>query len=299
MKSEIIITLLETPKIGPKIAQFIVDNVKDNTVDVSDLMGIIENLKALNKRVPIVKLEDLKIANDIARQIIYNSQKNNIAILTRYCEGFPEKLRIIPDSPLVIYTKGNNELLSNNKAVAVIGTRLPSQYGEKLGTRITEIFVENNFVIVSGLALGCDSIAHKTCVDKKGKTIAVLPSGLDEIYPKENIALSNSILENGGLLFSEYKIGQKARPNHFIARDRLQSGLSDGVCVIETDIKGGTMHTVGFAEKQGRQLGCLNHPEEYRNFKTVSGNQLLIKEKRAFSLGTKEEIEFFISLIKK
>ncbi len=148
-------------------------------------------------------------------------------------------------------------------------------------------------VVVSGLAIGCDQYGHEGCVKVHGKSVAVLPCGLDKVYPAKNKNLAQKILDNNGCLISEYPIETKVFKNFFIERDRLQSGLSDGVIVVETDIKGGTMHTVGYTLDYKRVLACYKHPDRYLNEPKTFGNQKLIKEKKAISLSNNLELEEF------
>ncbi|MDW5290975.1 DNA-processing protein DprA [Formosa sp. PL04] len=141
--------------------------------------------------------------------------------------------------------------------VAVIGTRNPTEFGIQEGYKLTKHFVENNFTIVSGLALGCDTVGHSCCLEHKGRTIAVLPNGVDKIYPKQNTKLASEIIKNGGALISEYPPGTAPKRNYFVERDRLQRELSNGICIIETKTKGGTMHTYKFVKKQNKQVGLV------------------------------------------
>lgn len=298
MDKEFIITLLETENIGRVSVEKILENTKYKVSDLNELLDSIYETSLTNKRITVPTLESLKIANEKAYKIISSSEKENIEIIPSNSKYYPKQFFDLSNKPIIVYAKGNLDLLNEYNSIAVIGTREPSQIGYKLGQRITEIFVKNNYNIVSGLAIGCDTIAHTTCLDKNGKTIAILANGLDYIYPKENTHLATRIIDNEGLIISEYPIGKKPLGNYFVERDRLQSGLSQAICVIETDIKGGTMHTVGFAEKQERLLSCINHPIENRNHPKVNGNQMLINSNRAFSLGNADEINIFLNSLK-
>jgi DNA processing protein len=143
------------------------------------------------------------------------------------------------------------ELLNEEKSVAIIGTRNPSKFGIKMGYKISKLLASKGYSIVSGLAKGIDTEAHQGALNVMGKTVAILAHGLDmPIYPKENRALAEEIMESGGLLLSTYSNGTKLFPQYLAARDEWQSALSDGVIVIETGIKGGTNITVGHAIKQ-------------------------------------------------
>lgn len=296
--SELLITLLQTPKIGKVSAKYITDNIHADIIEIKELLELIKQLKNQNNRLHVPRLDDLSIANERANIILENCASNGMSVISIFNNEYSSLLKHIADAPLVLYAKGDHSLLNQQPVVAVIGTRQPSDIGVRLGARLTQLLVENNFIIVSGLALGCDSVAHQTCMSHKGKTIAVMASGLDTIYPKQNIFLANEILDSGGLWISEYPVGEKPRNNYFVERDRIQSGISNAICVIETDVKGGTMHTVGFAEKQSRVVSCINHPEQFRSHSQVNGNQMLISTKRAMPLGSAAEIDFFIDKIK-
>jgi len=143
--------------------------------------------------------------------------------------------------------------------------------------KIAEIFAKKDYVIVSGLAEGIDTAAHRGALSAKGTTVAVVGHGLDTIYPAKNKELAETIIKNNGALVSEYPYGTTISREHLIMRDRIQSGLSLGVFVIETGIKGGTMHTVNFCKKQKRALIVLQHPVKNEN---TAGNAHLISKKQ-------------------
>lgn len=217
-----------------------------------------------------------------------------IIVLEQNDVNFPKKLLSIHNPPIRLYVKGDVTILKD-KGVAIIGTRNPTEYGKKAAYRLSEIFTNNGFNIISGLALGCDTHAHEGCLNANGKTIAILAHGLDVIYPKENKKLSEKILENGGCLISEYPINTKIEKYNFINRNRLQSGLSCGIIVIETDITGGTMHTVNHAIKQNKLIGVLGgHSEKYINENSIKGNYKLLENKEYYKLSSPREIDNFI-----
>jgi DNA processing protein len=185
--------------------------------------------------------------------------------------------------------------LNPTRAVAFVGTREPSDYGRKAGEKLALLLTQAGLNIVSGLAIGCDTIGHRACLDSHGQTVAVLAGGLDHIYPKENKGLASEILDKGGCWLAEHPVGVRPQSNFFVERDRLQSGLSDGVVVLETDVKGGTMHTVKFTQLQGRTLACFKHPPKYADHPKAQGNQLLLREGKAMPLGSPEEINAFLA----
>lgn len=301
MKKSLILTLLKTKNIGNELALKIIMSIPEENriLSVIDLYEAILLARNISKRVPIITKSRLQKTYDKACEVLDKSRENHIQVISFQDDNYPENLTHIKKKPLLIHVKGNTKILNDpdKPSIAIIGTRMPSSFGARAGERLTKYFTDAGFVIVSGLALGCDSIAHKETLKNGGKTIAVLASDLKEIYPKENQYLSEKILENNGALVSEYPIGSHLRKNFFVERNRLQSGLSQAICVIEMSKKSGTMHTVEFAEKQQRLIGALEHPENKRNAKS-NGNEWLFKNHRAKPLGTKEDILSFIKVIR-
>ena len=226
-----------------------------------------------------------------AARMLADSRNAGICVVSRLDPEFPSLLDGIPDPPFVLYIKGDIAAL-RAPAVAVVGTREPTEYGVRMGKNIAGILAVRGLTVVSGLAIGCDTAGHRGCLDAGGRTVAVLAHGLDMVYPKQNAALAARILESGGCLVSEYPIGASPRGRFFVERDRLQSGLSAGTAVVETDVHGGTMHTVDYALRQGRLLGCVVHPEEFRSDKS-RGNELLVKERGAAPLGNESQVAEF------
>ena len=202
-----------------------------------------------------------KIANEILKKeykanlnkYLDYMKKYNIHIISIYDKEYPNKLRNIYDVPVTLYVKGNVSIL-NEESIAIVGCRDCSNYGKEVARKISYDLASFNINIISGMAKGIDSYAHIGCLEKKGKTIAVLGSGLDRIYPKENEALYNKIISSGGAIVSEYVIGTKIDKINFPARNRIISGLSDGVVVVEAKQKSGTLITVDFALEQGKNV---------------------------------------------
>ena len=201
-----------------------------------------------------------------------------IQAISFHDEGYPARLRETPDPPAVLFVKGSVQGLHATRGLAVVGTREPTSFGKEVAQRYGRAAAEAGYAIVSGLAHGCDTHAHEGCLEASGIGVAVLAHGLDTVYPAANRGLAERLLENGGCLASEYPIGMTPMRSAFAERDRIQSGLSDGVLVIETDLRGGTMHTVRFARDQGRALACIDHPERFRSEDKTWGNRMLINE---------------------
>ena len=235
-----------------------------------------------------------------AENEINTIKENGIEIVPYSSEFYPSLFKKILDPPVFLYAKGNAKLLNEKKSVAIIGTRDCSEIGRKIAFNTAEYFSHHGYNIVSGLALGIDTEGHKGALSAKGKTIAILTE-VEKVYPKENLKLAEKILANDGLLLAENPPGTYPHRGLFVSRDRLQSALSLGVFPIETDIKGGTMHTVRFSEEQGRPLFCpdlAKIPNYPLSFTKSRGVLDLIASGRATAY-TKENydevIEFLLS----
>lgn len=183
-------------------------------------------------------------------------KEHNIELIHIYDKYYPEKLKKIYDPPIVLYIKGDKTILSEF-SLAIIGCRNHTKYGEIVAKNISYEIAKNKIVTISGLAIGIDSIAHIQTLKAKGKTIAIIGNGIDNIYPSENKKLAEEIVKNGGVIVSEYVIGTKPQKMNFPARNRIISGLSNGVVVIEAKKKSGTMTTVDFALEQGKTVFAI------------------------------------------
>ncbi len=176
----------------------------------------------------------------------------DVRVLAVGDDKYPVWLKAIPDRPPVVYVKGR--LPEGRRYVACIGTREPSDFGVKVTERVARFLAERGWSIVSGLALGVDTLAHRAALAGGGHTVAVLANGLDKVYPRKNARLADEILDSGGAWLSEQSFGVPAVPRNLVQRDRLQSGMSVGTIVMQTDVVGGSMHTVRFTLLQGRLL---------------------------------------------
>lgn len=179
--------------------------------------------------------------------------KSQFKILTIIDADYPTVLKAIQDPPLVLYAAGDTTILNNIPSISVIGTRKPSIHGGVKTRFVIEPLINENWVIISGMAKGIDSYAHQLALFRQGKTIAVLGSGFHHIYPKENKGLFHQIVKNG-LVLSEYPPNTPPRKFHFPERNRIISGLSFGTLVIEATEKSGTLITVEQALDQGREV---------------------------------------------
>ncbi len=177
-----------------------------------------------------------------------------VKTLTLNSKEYPDLLRHIPGAPKKLYLLGNIDLLASEPKLSVVGSRKVTPYGRSITQDLVMSVAKYGIVIVSGLALGVDSIAHQACLDAGGKTIAVMPGGLDEIYPTSHYNLAQNILKQGGLLISEYPEGMPPMKQNFVARNRIVSGLSQAILITEANRQSGTIHTANFALEQGRNV---------------------------------------------
>lgn len=189
-------------------------------------------------------------------------------------ELYPERLRLIPNPPKQLYVLGNEELLKE-KCIAIVGSRNCTENGAKLAEKFAKELSYNRLCIVSGMAKGIDTSVHNGALKVKGKTIAVLGAGFNHIFPKDNENLFKEIIKSGGAVITEYEEDVDTCPQGFALRNRIVSGLSLGVLVIEAKWRSGTAITAEFARKQKKQVFCIPHGLEDE---AGIGTNRLIKE---------------------
>jgi DNA processing protein len=200
-------------------------------------------------------------------------RKNDIKVLTYWDNRYPPRLKKIYDAPVILFYRGDISVLKTD-AIGVVGTRNPSEYGKMITEKFCRDLIKYKLTIVSGLARGIDTVAHRTVVKNGGKTVAVLGCGLDQIYPPENKNLAKHIIENG-LIISEYRIGTIPDPGNFPRRNRIISGLSLGTLVSEAGKKSGALITAYQALDQNREVFAIPGPV---NSKKSEGTNSLIKQ---------------------
>lgn len=231
--------------------------------------SLLKNINITNEN----KLEILceQYRNNIDRYEEYIN-KNNIQIITILDKCYPYKLKNIYDNPVILFAKGNIELLKKD-CIAIVGCRKCSEYGKNIAKQISYNLAKQDKCIISGLAKGIDTYSHIGALEACGKTIAVIGNGLDIKYPYENNMLYERIVKNDGLIITEYIIGTKPEKINFPARNRIISGLSDGVVVIEAKSKSGSLITVDFALEQGKEVFAI--PGNINNINSVGTNELI------------------------
>lgn len=176
-----------------------------------------------------------------ADQQVAAAEKNGARILSAVDPEYPKLLAATKDDPFLLFVKGRLAA-ADQHSVAIIGTREPTAHGVTIAKRITQFFVEQRWSVVSGLALGCDSVAHQAAIDAGGHTVAVLAHGLQMIAPSRHKQLAQDILDAGGALVSEYPFGRGVVGAQFVKRDRTQAGMAQGVVMVQSDVKGGSLH---------------------------------------------------------
>ncbi|MBG0522818.1 DNA-protecting protein DprA [Enterobacter cloacae] len=196
--------------------------------------------------------------SELQRNLAWLEQPEN-HLLTADDPRYPPLLRTIPDYPGALFVKGNPEAL-NSVQLAVIGSRAPSWYGERWGKILCEQLSQSGFTITSGLACGIDGIAHHATLSAKGRSLAVLGNGLFSIYPRRHQALAARLIESEGAIVSEFPLSAPPWPANFPRRNRIISGLSLGVLVVEAALRSGSLVTARYALEQGREVFALPGP---------------------------------------
>lgn len=244
------LALALTPGLGPTRGRKLVERFA-NVEDI--FQASLTELEALNLQAQsaqhIALGKSLEIANETAAKALVEG----VRIVCRSDSEWPARLSEIYDPPLVLYVRGNVETISR-PGIAVVGTRHPTPYGIGMAERLSGDLAARGLAIFSGMARGVDTAGHRGALKAKGKTVAVFGTGVDVIYPRENKKIAEGILELGGALVSEFPLGTFAAPQNFPIRNRIISGLSLGVLVVEAGEYSGTRITARCALEQSREL---------------------------------------------
>lgn len=259
--------------------------------DVLKTVQDIEELKNIVRHKE-TKLSKADIEDGLLKsEKIYNSVINDkdIDIITVFDKDYPLKLNVMENNrPLILYAKGDINALKKEN-ISIIGTRNPSEWSVKVERNLVQAILQvYDRAVVSGLALGCDTIAHETTVKQQRTTIAVLPSGVRMITPAVNKKLAEEIINNKGCLISEYEPDVKAYKSYYVERDAIVAAISDINFVVECDVKSGTMHTVDAAKRYMKRLGCYI-PSDMSKGK-YAGNDYMIKNKGALKVSDTDDL---------
>lgn len=210
-------------------------------------------------------------------------EKNNIDLLLCNSNKYPEKLKCIENRPAFLYVRGKLENLYGD-SVAIVGSRESSNYGNSVAKKISKELADRNINIISGLAIGIDKYAHLGALESKiGKTIAVLGTDVLEnnFYPKENKRIFEKILENNGTIVSEFKLGTKAEKYNFPRRNRIISGLSEKIIVVEAKEKSGSLITVDYGLEQGKDIFAV--PGNINSSNSKGTNKMILEGAKIFT----------------
>jgi len=266
--------LVDTKCIGIALAHRLVNDLGDPQNFIGQKSGIRDKINYLPPDI-MIKMEQDTDPPMWNRIVSYIESTPDFIFITLLDPCYPPQLREIFHAPLFLTANGDLSLLKVSDIVGIVGTRKPTQYGKYITEKIVTSLVANSFIVCSGLALGIDSVAHKTTLELKGKTIAVMAGGLDFIYPQQNKDLADRIKQHG-LVISESMPCIPFEKYHFPQRNRIISGLSRAVCIVEGKIQSGAMITGKYALEQNREVyalpGDITKPEaEGPNFLISQG----------------------------
>lgn len=252
------------PEIGPARLK----NLLEYIPDPRDALGA-----------PLEKLQVIPRLGPRAAQILHEWQKYcrldlelrrarqcNVLLVTWDDHTYPAILREIHDPPICLYVRGDLEALQNSEhTIAMVGSRFTTAYGESVAKKLATSAARGGWTVISGLARGIDTICHRSVVEAGGRTVAVLGSGLDRLYPAENVGLCRAIIEKHGAVISEFPLGTSPDRQNFPQRNRIIAGLARGTIVVEAGMKSGSLITAGLANEQGRTVfavpGRIDSPQ--------------------------------------
>lgn len=265
---------------------------------------MLKDMPGINSLKDAVAEREKSLSKEKIDKALYDAEKTfdlmtgdkSVSVITIYDENYPARLSVMGNKrPVLFYAKGNTASLKKS-GIAVIGTRSPSEWSIKVERNLVKrlLSFSESATIISGLALGCDKIAHEITLDEGRETIAVLPSGVDIITPQSHTSLAERILDNNGCLISEYPNGFSATQYTFVERDAIVAGLSDAIYVIECGTKSGTIKTAECALAYKRPVGC--YVVDIPGKGDYSGNRYLI-EKGAHGISDSSELEAFVKRI--
>ncbi len=277
------VALALTPNLGPTTAKKLIA-----------YCGGVENV-FIKKAHELVKIPGLGLATvgkidfdkgrALADDEIKFCEKHNVRIISCFEKEYPEKLSQCPDSPLVLFTKGDPECLSKRKVLSIVGTRNSTMYGKMMVENLIKDIKHrsHNITVVSGMAYGIDVIAHKACISQNITTAAVLGHGLDRIYPAQHRSVALDILKDNGVLVTEFPHNSSFDKSNFLRRNRIIAGLSDAVLIAESAITGGALVTAEYAQGYNRDIFAF--PGKIGDPYSAGCNELIKRNKAALCEG--------------
>ena len=253
-----------------------------------NILDLIDTYLPMIKSFSNNEIEQAKVAAQKQMDELLRTPEANA--ITYFDETYPLSVKALGEAaPPILYVKGDGSSLVG-KNIAVVGTRKPSEHTAAVERNLVGKIIDlSGSTIVSGLAFGCDFIAHETAVNKKGKTVAVLPSGVENVTPSQNRNLAEQIVAGGGCLVSEYKLHAPATRGTFVERDSLIAALSEVTVVAECNVKSGTMHTVDAAVKLKRKIACYIPSDLTKG--SYEGNLHMVQNMGAIPLKDTEDLK--------
>lgn len=240
-------------------------NSMENITDIweltaSELKTLLNNVKIHNEDILKRILTDKDSILDLAQNELDKLLNRNIQFILDTEQLFPKQLKVIDDPPPWLFVEGNVKILSSNNIIAIVGTRKPSKIGLVTSRDLSRLLTNQGYVVLSGLAEGIDEEAHRANIESNGKSIAVLGSGINIVFPASTINLRHKLLDKGGSVITEYFPDEFYSKRKFYWRNRIQSALSIALIPVECKIKGGTAHTINFALKSNKPIyGVLDN----------------------------------------
>ena len=268
------LALIMTPKVGPVTAKSLIETFGSAEKVFQASLGELNNVLRENKSIINSILQQETFAE--AKEEVEFIEEKNIKVFYYKDEDYPERLRVQPASPALLFFKGN-ATLNHHRTIGIVGTRKTSSYGQDICKNVVHELRRYDVQVISGLANGIDSIAHRSSIDNDIPTIGVLGHGLRIIYPYNNDRLAVDMLEKGGLL-TEYTSKQGPDREHFPARNKIVAALSDALLVVETPAKGGSLITARFAKTYFKKVFAI--PGRIHDLLS-EGCNILIKNKQA------------------
>jgi DNA processing protein len=278
------LALTEVPHIGPVQAKILMEHFEHAADVFKAPVGQLTRLEGIGK----VRAESIKSfkAFAAAEEEMRFMEKYKITPLFLKDSAYPQRLLNCYDPPTLLFYRGEADL-NRSRQVAVIGTRHKTDYGRHLAEQLVKDLAPYEVTIVSGLALGIDTIAHKASLKNQTPTVAVLAHGLDKLYPQENVSLAKDIVKRGGGLLTEFRRKTKPDKHHFPTRNRIVAGMCDATVVVETDVKGGSMITAELANGYNRDVFAF--PGKVTDNKSAGCN-LLVKTNKAMLLTDAQQL---------
>jgi DNA protecting protein DprA len=269
--ARLLLALAQLPGVGPATLKKIVATSQFQQCSIDEVAA---QVPAVAKALKVDCAWDR--AQEGADAQVREAQRHNAKILCMLDPEYPALLAGTKDDPFILFVRGSLATKPEN-SVAIIGTREPTPHGMVIARRITQFFAESGWSIVSGLAIGCDTLAHETALEAGAHTVAVLAHGLQMIAPTRNRQLAERILSSGGALVSEYPFGREVQKQQYVKRDRTQAGMAQGVVMIQSDLVGGSLHASRAALDYNRWL-AVPYPTENdreRNEAKIQANLLI------------------------